>query len=236
MKTYPIILLIICATITSSCYRKIIGAYETEGANYAGRAVMVGEGKKLSIVSTSCTSGEVLRGYYKSGLMGIHLKTIDTDDSKINEPYVEIVKKSRNRKGFTQFEFKIFDNTTWFQIPSAKIIGEAAKIDSNKFNRALRLTYKNESIPSELAFVGDGYKKYNIKIKERFEPGYRYKVDVFLDFDGMEDYLYLKKATKIRVRIKKLKDDRIELKETFGYPIFPDRKIKVKLKRMRQVR
>lgn len=233
MKIYPVIFLVIYATITSSCYRKIIGAYETEGAIYAGRAVMVGEGKKLSIVSASCTSGEVLRGYYKSGLMGIHLKTIDTDDSKINEPYEEIVKKSRNRKGFTQFEFQIFDNTTWFQIPSAKIIGVEAKIDSNKFNRALRLTYKNESIPSELAFVGDGYKKYNIKIKERFEPGYKYKVDVFLDFDGMDNYLYLKKATKIRVRIKKLKDDRIELKETFEYPIFPDRKIKVKLKRMR---
>ena len=192
--------------------------------------------KKLSIVSASCTSGKVLRGYYKSGLMGIHLKTIDTDDSKINEPYAEIVKKSRNRKGFTQFEFQIFDNTTWFQIPSAKIIGEEAKIDSNKFNRALRLTYKNESIPSELAFVGNGYKKYNIKIKERFEPGYRYKVDIFLDFDGMENYLYLEKAAKVHVRIKKLKDDRIELKETFGYQIFPDRKIKVKLKRMRQVR
>jgi len=232
MKTFPIIFLVTCATITSSCYRKIIGAYETEGLSYAGRAVMVGEGKKLSIVSASCTSGEVLRGYYKSGLMGIHLKTIDSDDSRINEPYLEIVKKSRSRKGFTQFEFQIFDNTTWFQIPSAKIIGVEAKMDSNIFHRKLILNYKNESIPSELAFEGNGYKKYNIKIKEHFEPGYRYKVDIFLDFDGMDNYLYLKKATKIRVRIKKLKDDRIEMKETFGYPIFPDRKIKIKLKRM----
>jgi hypothetical protein len=52
----------------------------------------------------------------------------------------------------------------------------------------------------------------------------------------MEDYLYLEKAAKVHIQIKKLKDDRVEMKQTFGYPIFPDRKMKIKLKRMRQVR